>query len=221
MPISIAGTLQIKSISGRHGSFSVGELVTDIGSFKIKDTVLDQYQEGAYQGEFVISQIFPSSYVSWGKVITEIRATLAALNIFTDAEPVGADNDDLGEPDPISESPVPPPSAVALPQAVSPDSTSHPNSEPLPPIATKPDKPAQVTSTPVEQAANAAATKPVSDDLALFGAELMESIWENVPVKLDPTVDRQLFRQQRDRLGKHGLGWIFEPKSQTWEPPKR
>jgi len=48
------------------------------------------------------------------------------------------------------------------------------------------------------------------DDTALFGA-----LWPlGDIVKLDPTVDRRVLRQQRDRLG--ALGYSFAPLSQDW-----
>ena len=48
------------------------------------------------------------------------------------------------------------------------------------------------------------------DDTALFGA-----LWPlGSSVKLDPTVDRRVLRQQRDRLGV--LGYSFAPLSQDW-----
>lgn len=50
--------------------------------------------------------------------------------------------------------------------------------------------------------------------LALFGTELVDLVWDGNEVKLDPTVDRALFRNQRDRLKE--LGYVFDAKSQAW-----
>lgn len=211
MAVNIAGTLHIKSITGRNGAFSVGELVTEIGTFRIKDTVLDQYATGSYQGEFLISQIFPSSYVAWGKVVTEVRASLAALNIITESAP-SKRMDDAGEPDPMLETPVPAvPEARTQANEVVTDKSEAATAD----VPATPKKPAKDKAASPD-VANSDSTKA---DLALFGAEIMQAVWERTPVKLDPTVDRQLFRAQRDRLGQKGLGWKFDPKTQTWLPP--
>jgi hypothetical protein len=50
-------------------------------------------------------------------------------------------------------------------------------------------------------------------DERLFG-----SLWPlGQSVKLDTTVDRALFRQQKDRL--KALGYKFQPVGQTWQRP--
>lgn len=54
-----------------------------------------------------------------------------------------------------------------------------------------------------------------SELLEVFGAELTELIKARQPVKLDPSVDRALFRSQRDWLGKR-LNYSFRAASQTW-----
>jgi hypothetical protein len=48
----------------------------------------------------------------------------------------------------------------------------------------------------------------------LFGAELGAKVWKREGIKLDPTVDRGLFREQRDRLKE--LGYRFDAKAQAW-----
>lgn len=55
-------------------------------------------------------------------------------------------------------------------------------------------------------------------DLALFGAELQALRLQAQPLKLDPTVDRQVFRAQRDRL--KALGYSFDAKTQRWAPAR-
>ena len=39
--------------------FCVGDLETEIGDFRVKDAILDQFDEGLYEGQFCIQQIFP------------------------------------------------------------------------------------------------------------------------------------------------------------------
>ncbi len=77
--INLPGNLYIRSVRGRNGDFSVGRLVTDIGEFVLRDEFLGQYGEGQYQGEFGIAEIYPASYVAGGRMVVEIRATLASL----------------------------------------------------------------------------------------------------------------------------------------------
>ncbi len=60
--VKLEDTLKTRVIHGRSGDFSVGSLLTNIGEFSVKDPMLEQYSEGEYQGEFLISKIFPSSY---------------------------------------------------------------------------------------------------------------------------------------------------------------
>ena len=61
----ITGTLAIREIHGRNGAFMVGTLNTQIGSFAVKDPLLDQYDEGTYDGEFEIDSIYPGPLYCW------------------------------------------------------------------------------------------------------------------------------------------------------------
>jgi len=93
------GTLAIREINGRNGPFKVGTLQTSLGEFAVKDSLLDQYDPGSYEGEFQIERIFQGHYIAGGRSVTEIRAQLANISINDiDAEapkPIEA------EPDPI------------------------------------------------------------------------------------------------------------------------
>jgi len=105
-----AGTLAIREINGRNGPFKVGTLHTPIGEFAIKDPILDQYDEGKYQGEFQIESIYQGHYISGGRSVTEIRAKLADISIDDiDAEaptPIEVEPDpiDTDKPEPTKES---------------------------------------------------------------------------------------------------------------------
>ena len=44
--IKIDGILNVKSINGSRGVFSVGDLTTPVGNFKVKDQILDQFDDG-------------------------------------------------------------------------------------------------------------------------------------------------------------------------------
>jgi hypothetical protein len=66
------------------------------------------------------------------------------------------------------------------------------------------------------QSAAPAGADAQSADASLFGPEIHQQILAGEAVKMDPTVDRELFRQQRDRL--KALGFAFNAMSQTWAP---
>ena len=107
------GVLTVRWINGRNGEFAVGELKTSIdATFKIKDSILDQFDEGTYAGRFWISAIYPTSYSANGRVTVEVRATLADLQIDDESEPP-QETPVLSEPDPVDEAQ--PQAAVALP----------------------------------------------------------------------------------------------------------
>jgi hypothetical protein len=183
--IQLHGTLSVIRRKGARGSFSVGDLSTDIGEFKVKDQLLDQFEEGEYKGTFVVSRIYPSSYVWRGKVVAEIRATVT--DVLIDAATEGAQHE-APEPDPIEEpriepEEVLPPARVVRPQTPADDAEYDEGDTPHP-------------------------------DLHLFGDELLRLIFAQQSVKLDPTVDRALFRDQRDRLKQ--LGYRFDAKTQAW-----
>lgn len=176
--ININGNLSIRTINGRNGPFNVGKLVTELGEFSVKDVLLEQYEEGMYQGDFGISRIYPAHYIAGNRLIIEIRATLETMAL------AGIDDYDevpAVEPDPIEEEKQQ--AAVAKAAEAEPESLSN----------------------KMDDSGN-----DESQDRQLFGA-----VWPlDERVKLDPTVDRSLFRQQRDRLKT--LGYKFEPLGQVW-----
>jgi len=197
--ITLPGQLAIKTIHGRNGDFNVGRLATSIGEFVIKNAELDQYREGKYEGDFVITEIRPSTYNTSGRMVIEIRAHLGGMTL-SNIDHLSRDEANRLSPqevDPIDEEaqrPVPSTSASAEAKAAT-------SSDPL--VDTTPFG-ADVSAKP--------ASKPVTqdDDATLFGA-----LWPlGEIVKLDATVDRRLLRQQRDRLG--ALGYEFAPLSQDW-----
>lgn len=185
--IRISGILNVKSIKGSRGAFSVGELTSSVGSFKVKDQILDQFSEGSYEGEFLVAHIYPASYVHYGRVITEIRAKLAEIILPEGEEKPLPEQTVPQEPDPVEE-----------PQAVA--------------AAAPAEAPADVAVD--TQAAAGALTEEEAKDLALFGAELYGAVTKRDAIKLDPTVDRIKFRAQRDRL--KGLGYRFDAARQAW-----
>jgi hypothetical protein len=193
--LHINGTLTVKKINGAKGAFSVGDLVTDVGTFKVKDALLDQFEEGRYQGEFAISSIYLSSYIWRGKAMTDIRANLVDVQLdevgMAAPEPSFPQSSTQDEPDPIEEE------EAARPQAA------------------RSAEPATDTTVVVVTPSGQVDVDPALAALVkLFGAELGAKVWKREGVKLDPTVDRGLFREQRDKLKE--LGYRFDPRVQAW-----
>lgn len=89
MSLSVAGSLTVIERSGKHGVFSVGELATEVGTFKIKNRVLEEFTEGSYSGVFLITRIFNQSNASQsGQVWVSLCADLdwAALKIMAQSD---------------------------------------------------------------------------------------------------------------------------------------
>jgi len=103
--MNINGVLTIRTIQGRNGPFNVGRLITDLGEFAVKDTLLEQYEEGRYEGNFNVTQIFPSSYLAGGRFVVEVRATIKSLTLdgVDDLKP--EDKEVASEPDPADNQP--------------------------------------------------------------------------------------------------------------------
>lgn len=196
--ITLPGQLAIKTIHGRNGDFNVGRLSTSIGEFVIKNAELDQYDEGKYDGDFVIAEIRPSTYNTSGRMVIEIRAHLGGMTL-SNIDRLSKDEAQRLSPqevDPIDEE-VQAPVATAGPPARTKARSTH---DPL------------VDTTPFgsEPAASPSDASAEDEDAALFGM-----LWPlSETVKLDATVDRRVLRQQRDRLD--AMGYRFEPLSQDW-----
>lgn len=192
--ISLAGNLAIKIISGRNGNFRVGVLQTDIGNFSVKDKMLDQYEEGSYQGLFTISKIcIPVPYTTGSRLVVEMRATLDNIAL----EGVGVIEPEQYqslEQDPLDEEKAKGDTPVKTDQGAQ-GSNSH-----------------EALSNQEEEQEDQSETEK-SDDEILFG--LLWPLQDSF--KIDPTVDRELFRQQRERLKK--LGYTFKPIGQYWVKP--
>jgi len=177
--MNIDGVLTIRTIQGRNGPFNVGRLITDLGEFAVKDTLLDQYDEGRYEGNFSITQIFPASYFAAGRFVVEVRATLKNLTLDGVDELKPEDKAVASEPDPVDDQPSP---AVATK---------------APPSTDQPEQPSEVEAS-------------TEGDDVLFG-----TLWPlGTQVRLDPTVDRKRFREQRNRL--KDLGYTFDAIEQIW-----
>lgn len=206
--ITTNGVLRIKKIrQSRNGAFCVADLSTDFGEFKVKDPMLDQFDEGEYEGKVWISEIYLSQYIAYGKAVVEMRARLHDLQIQTeDRRPMRQEPSEIDPLDeaPATKAPVAKAAANAPACAVAKTSgtrttaghTPSDNSADMP----RPSRPAP-------SAESDAAT-------SLFDDEQLQLIQDGQAVKLDPTVDRAQLRAQAAHLGR--AGYRFDPKTQTW-----
>lgn len=204
--------LRVKRIrQSRNGAFCVADLSTDIGEFKVKDPLLDQFDEGEYQATVWISEIYLAQYVAFGKGVTEIRARLHDLQV--QAQGALRRAEEQVEPDPIDER-EPVRAAPAAPAAPQP---KRKKSEAWERFNKKKPSEASGESSPDADNKRQAEHEPaVAQGLsALFDADLAQAIQNRAPVKLDPTVERSLLRRQAAELGQ-SLGYRFDPKQQTW-----
>lgn len=213
--ITLSGQLSIRSISGRNGDFNVGRLVTSIGEFVVKDADLDQYDEGKYEGDFVISQISPTYYSTNGRLVVEIRALLGGMTLS---------GIDLLKPDDVSQiatQEIDPADEVEVTSVQQKPSKAKKASqfgfeEPKVTKATKPAKETKAIEPDATQSKKS--TESAKDASALSDQELFGIIWPlGDVVKLDSTVERLTFRQQCARLG--ALGYSFNFATQDWHKP--
>lgn len=193
--ITLSGTLSVKTITGRNGAFAVGKLVSPVGEFSVKDTILDQYPEGKYEGDFLISHIYPHTYIMRGSAVVEVRAKLEDIIISSSAEERQPDEPAVA--DPIEEQVSPATDAKHAEQS----------------IVVAPEA-AKEAGEGEEMTFNSEQDR---QDYELFGADLYGEVVMMVDVKLDPTVDRAKFRAQCKRL--RDLGYDFKSMSQSWVLP--
>jgi hypothetical protein len=217
MSIRVRGTITIQRKNSARGAFNIGDLNTEIGEFEVKDSLIEEFEPGKYTGDFLIKWIAPDSFSWRGRVFVKNRATLEEI-LIDEADETAPAPSSPPEPDPIESQSHQPAHAQA--------STSASNSTSAASVAPSPESaapaPRQPRSSPREGNANPvasapAAAKPASDiaaDEHLFGNEIFALLQRKELIKLDPSVDREMFRKQRDRL--RTLGYAFDPKSQSW-----
>jgi hypothetical protein len=97
--------LTIKTINGRNGPFNVGRLLAEEGEFAVKESLLDQYEEGRYEGDFGVSRIYPSYYIAGGRIVVEVRATVETVALAGIEGLAPEDAAPMEEPDPMEEVP--------------------------------------------------------------------------------------------------------------------
>lgn len=200
MAIRVRGTIIIERKHSRRGDFNVGDLCTEIGEFEVKDSLIEEFEPGKYTGDFMIQWIEPDSFSWRGRVFVKNRAQLEAI-LIDSVDDNAAPPATPPEADPIDA----PRAAQAI--ALQPDQASASSAQASPP-------PAANLPAPTAETASDTASTQLDPDQALFGDELHEALQVRTAIKLDPTVDRQQFRAQRDRL--KALGYSFDARSQTW-----
>jgi len=197
-------TLRVRQINGRNGPFCVGDLNCDLGEFKVKDPILDQFEEGVYQVTAWIERLYLGGYNAYGRNVTEMRAQIADLQVITEeSQPAPAEL----EPDPIDE-PTAEPAQTSAPQ----QKEEQVNAEAAGGALGRRDQRWDKFKKPVQEAD---AGQDASGEAApLFEADLMTVIEHGEAVKLDPTINRALLRQQTSAL--KARGYRFDAKRQTW-----
>jgi Protein of unknown function (DUF3275) len=220
--ISLPGTMQLQRHHGRRGQFSTAELTTLIGLFKLKSQLLDQFDPGSYTGNFLIERIYTASTVWRNNLIVELRADVADIAIDAEAPPTqeNASDQAAASPDPMDEVPSTSQGAVVVAQVVA-QALAPSQEEPLTPAGdlqitdhTALSRTVADGATPIPADLVSAAADTSAPPVSIFDATLAQAIEQRQPLKLDTTVDRALFRQQRDLL--KAIGYWFNAKEQTW-----
>lgn len=195
--------LIVKHIKGKNGTFSVGDLFTDIGVFKTKDAVLDQFEEGNYRVDAWIDQVYLGQYFAYGRAVTEIRARLHGLQVIEEQQrPAQAEPQDI---DPMDEQPAIP--SLPTKAEVEQFKPEQPAKNARWDKFKKKSKPEALTPQP-DAPQGARLEESLYDDETLVAIERLQ------PVKLDPTVDRALLRRQTAGLKERG--YRFDSRQQTW-----
>ena len=216
-------TLRVKQIrGGRYGDFCVGELFHQCCELKVKDSLLDQFEEGEYHGTVWISRIFLHQYIAYGKAVTEMRATLHDMQLDSASDaPVETE---LAEPDPLLESPSlasqTPVWSAPLP-APSTESKTEGATRLGDQMRERIERIKRNPGPPTQTIAQASLVEDVGQVDTPDLPEVLREYWDQIrglqPVKLDPTVDRSMLREQTKAIGQLG-SYKFVFQDQTWHP---
>lgn len=173
--LSITGRLVVNTISGNFGTFNVGTLYSSIGDFVVKYDGLDEFNEGTYEGQFIVRRTYQKTRKFRVGIIIEPVAEIDNV-IFDNVFEGSQDALPAAIPDPIEEEME---EAGVLPEPNVSNEGRYDN-------------------------------RSEDDAKVLFGG-----LWPlGDTVKLDPTVGRSAFREQRDYLKANG--YTFNSKEQSW-----
>jgi hypothetical protein len=193
--ILLDGTVTNKIINGVNGDFSVGTFQTEIGKFKIRSALLDQFEEGEYSVRAAVNKFDLNSYQSKrnGIIITEIEAHVDTLELIDgDIKPV----DQVSiEPD------------ASLEKESSATKTVTADAEPKLPV-----KPVTGKIVLSNKKAKSNAEPPIANKAEL--EKLFGHLWPlDNAVKLDTTLPRPIIIKQKSYLS--GC-YDFNAKTQIW-----
>lgn len=216
-PVQFSGTLKVIECNGQRGPFNVGELTTCIGEFKVLDQWLEQFKPGVYDGNFWVSAIEPRSRTWKTRVFVEVRATVVDYQIFdVSDEDEPSTQIAVPERDPLLDD-----HALQQEQVSLPSRRSNPNRSDRHAVQ---ELPGAEPPKEVEAGSSVPGMAVEEDDGAddrlrkLFDEEMAAAVRSGIScIKLDPTVDRALFREQRDYL--KNANYRFDASRQLWLPP--
>ena len=202
MAVQVPGTLRVVERSGRYGQFCVGELACDIGTFNVRNKILDEFTAGTYEGIFSVIRIHNDTNVSrTGQVYVNLSAQLDwdALRILL--------QDDQ---EPESES-------LNIAAALSCVSDTQQEEVPVKvEVSTpKPLVDSPENTVPEKTVIHTEAVDDTKNDKVDSVEVLFELISNNTSViSLDNSVERTVFTELRSMVKEHG--YRFEPNSKTW-----
>lgn len=190
--VQIPGTLTIKTLTGRYGDFNVANLDTALGKFSVRDTVLEEYNEGTYEGTFGLKRIYAGSYQTGNRFVIETRAELDGIWL-SDYKEEAVPADEPMEEDPLAKERKAQQQLVAQREQSTP--TSHEN---------------KTSGSSIDD----------KDELATLFGELWP-LPANVGdiVKLTPEVGREVMSKQLKHLKRridNDRVWKFVPEAQHW-----
>ena len=184
--VRLNGKLYVSTRSGRFGNFNIAKLVVPIGEFVVKDKWTEQLEPGAYDGAFEIGKVFVKTIqLKSGAILTELRARIDEYALLDSGDVPEDVTIGANEEDPIVE------------ESEGPNAAE-------PPIE---------ILTRLEDGEEAPETEDDGDAVLarLFGADLLPL---TDVVELDPAMDRERFRKQRDHL--KDAGYKYQPDRKVW-----
>lgn len=213
------GTLFVQRVVGRKGPFNVAVLKTAVGDFKINDQRLDQFDEGALEGEFIVTQIFQKSRTWRNSIFTDLMCSVApdgfllseeSKNELEAAPPLDdEDAGDVGATAAVGVKSIDTP-VTSAPAPLKLESVSKPESQ-----NKTQDFPVYVSGIVESPQGSVLQDTYVANVQELFGTALAPLVLSKQEViKLDPTVGRDNLRAQVDVLKQLGYKWQF--KTQEW-----
>ena len=188
------GTLFVRTLRGRFGKFNIGKLNCPLGTFVIKDKLIEEYDEGRYDGTFEIAKIYLADRkIDDAGTVIELRARLQSITPFSTSDLPQDEEVGVHEKDPIEEEETAP--------------------------AEPPAKKSNLLRRPLGKKRRQREAEPKADQGSDVGddegAALFGHDWPiGDEVRIDPTADRGTMRKQIGFL--KALGYRFDSSNQVW-----